>query len=85
MYPDGGIVSTVLIDNSGLCHLESPIQARFRVYGNVTPILPANVAESFDLAHVFAGGRVEFVSDQHFGVGANLILPGRGETIITQM
>jgi len=52
--------------------------ARFRVYGNVTPIFPANVAESFDLAHVFAGGRVELISDQHYGVGANLILPGRG-------
>jgi len=52
--------------------------ARFRVYGNVAPIFPADVAESFDLAHVFAGGCVEFVSDQHFGIGANLILPGRG-------
>jgi allantoicase len=30
------------------------------------------------MAHVFAGGRVIFTSDQHFGVGANLILPGRG-------
>jgi allantoicase len=30
------------------------------------------------MAHVFAGGRVEGTSDQHFGVGANLILPGRG-------
>ncbi|KAE9411273.1 allantoicase [Gymnopus androsaceus JB14] len=45
--------------------------ARFRVYGHVKPL--------FDLAHVFAGGRVEFVSDQHFGVGSNLILPGRGK------
>lgn len=43
------------------------------------PIYPANATESFDLAHVFAGGRVEFVSDQHFGVGSNLILPGRGK------
>lgn len=34
---------------------------------------------SFDLAHVFAGGRVVHVSDQHFGVGGNLILPGRGK------
>jgi allantoicase len=33
------------------------------------------------LAHVFAGGRVDFVSDQHFGVGANLILPGRGKNM----
>jgi len=35
--------------------------------------------KTFDLAHVYAGGRVVFTSDQHFGVGANLILPGRGK------
>ncbi|KJA20710.1 hypothetical protein HYPSUDRAFT_772433 [Hypholoma sublateritium FD-334 SS-4] len=50
--------------------------ARFRTYGDVIPIQPADV--TFDLAHVFAGGRVLRVSDQHFGVGSNLILPGRG-------
>jgi len=54
--------------------------ARFRVYGHVTPVRPSDL-RSFDLAHVFAGGRVEFVSDQHFGVGSNLILPGRGENM----
>ncbi|KAK7005736.1 putative allantoicase [Favolaschia claudopus] len=53
--------------------------ARFRVYGNVIPVYPQDPAEVFDLAHVFAGGRVEFTSDQHFGVGSNLILPGRGK------
>ncbi|KAH8828554.1 allantoicase [Flagelloscypha sp. PMI_526] len=53
--------------------------ARFRVYGNVVPVYPEDIREHFDLAHVFAGGRVEFTSDQHFGVGANLILPGRGK------
>ncbi|KAJ7647130.1 galactose-binding domain-like protein [Roridomyces roridus] len=53
--------------------------ARFRVYGHVEPVHPADEAEAFDLAHVFAGGRVEFTSDQHFGVGSNLILPGRGK------
>ncbi|KAJ3567589.1 hypothetical protein NP233_g6274 [Leucocoprinus birnbaumii] len=52
--------------------------ARFRVYGQVTPVWPTDL-KSFDLAHVFAGGRVDFVSDQHFGVGSNLILPGRGK------
>ncbi|KIK67227.1 hypothetical protein GYMLUDRAFT_37305 [Collybiopsis luxurians FD-317 M1] len=52
--------------------------ARFRVYGHVKPIIPEDPTELFDMAHVFAGGRVEFVSDQHFGVGSNLILPGRG-------
>ncbi|KAJ6499056.1 galactose-binding domain-like protein [Mycena sanguinolenta] len=53
--------------------------ARFRVYGQVIPVHPQNPAEIFDLAHVFAGGRVEFTSDQHFGIGSNLILPGRGK------
>ncbi|KAG1715751.1 hypothetical protein ID866_1419 [Astraeus odoratus] len=53
--------------------------ARFRVYGNVAPVQPADDFEPFDLAHVFAGGRVVFTSDQHFGVGSNLILPGRGD------
>jgi allantoicase len=53
-------------------------QARFRVYGVVVPIFPP-LAESFDLAHVLSGGRVVYVSDQHFGVGPNLLLPGRGE------
>lgn len=42
-------------------------------------MIPVWSTKSFDLAHVFAGGRVEFVSDQHFGVGSNLILPGRGK------
>ncbi|KAJ7268746.1 allantoicase [Mycena haematopus] len=53
--------------------------ARFRVYGQVIATHPQDPAEVFDLAHVFAGGRVEFTSDQHFGVGSNLILPGRGK------
>ncbi|KAH9948539.1 Allantoicase, partial [Amylocystis lapponica] len=52
--------------------------ARFRVYGIVSPVFPADISTSFDLAHVFSGGRVVFTSDQHFGVGSNLILPGRG-------
>ena len=48
------------------------------MYGLVTPIFPSRLDAQFDLAHVFAGGRVVFTSDQHFGVGSNLILPGRG-------
>ncbi|KAF8160795.1 allantoicase [Crassisporium funariophilum] len=51
--------------------------ARFRTYGEVVPVHPTD-GSSFDLAHVFAGGRVICVSDQHFGVGPNLLLPGRG-------
>ena len=49
------------------------------MYGHVVPIHPVLTDELFDLAHVFAGGRVVYTSDQHFGVGSNLILPGRGE------
>lgn len=57
------------------------LKARFRVYGAVSPVLPQDVSTTFDLAHVFAGGRVEFMSDQHFGVGTNLIYPGRGKNM----
>jgi len=57
----------------------SKSKARFRVYGHVSPVTPLDISELFDLAHVFAGGLVESTSDQHFGVGANLILPGRGK------
>ncbi|KAI0328606.1 allantoicase [Cubamyces sp. BRFM 1775] len=53
--------------------------ARFRVYGLVAPVFPSATAMEFDLAHVFSGGRVVYTSDQHFGVGSNLILPGRGK------
>lgn len=53
--------------------------ARFRVYGNVIPVHPKYPGGLFDMAHVYAGGRVVFTSDQHFGVGSNLILPGRGK------
>jgi allantoicase len=48
----------------------------------VYPLFPEVISESFDLAHVFSGGFVESVSDQHFGVGSNLILPGRGKSRI---
>jgi len=54
--------------------------ARFRSYGQVTPVHPSDNSV-FDLAHIFAGGRVLCVSDQHFGVGSNLILPGRGKNM----
>ncbi|CAE6430968.1 unnamed protein product [Rhizoctonia solani] len=53
--------------------------ARFRVYGLVAPIFPADAYAPLDLASVFSGARVVFTSDQHFGVGPNLLLPGRGK------
>ncbi|KAG9043567.1 Allantoicase [Tulasnella sp. UAMH 9824] len=51
---------------------------RFRVYGEVSPIFP-EASKAIDLAHVFSGGRVVYVSNQHFGIGPNLLLPGRGK------
>jgi allantoicase len=59
----------------------SGFEARFRVYGLVSPIFPVDESAAFDLAHVFAGGHVECASDQHFGIGTNLILPGRGKNM----
>lgn len=71
MIPDGGI-------------------SRFRVYGVVqVPPVGSGVSEqvipdhselnTLDLAHVLNGGRVVFTNDQHFGIGPNLLLPGRGK------
>ncbi|KAJ1304530.1 hypothetical protein OPQ81_005671 [Rhizoctonia solani] len=53
--------------------------ARFRVYGLVAPIFPSDLTTPLDLANVFSGARVVFTSDQHFGIGPNLLLPGRGK------
>ncbi|KAM0746786.1 Allantoicase [Meredithblackwellia eburnea MCA 4105] len=54
---------------------------RFRAYGHV--ILPEATPETLsaplDLAYVLNGARAIAQSDQHFGKGANLILPGRGK------
>lgn len=71
MIPDGGI-------------------SRFRVYGVVqVPPVGAGVSEevvpghpelnTLDLAHVLNGGRVVYTNDQHFGIGPNILLPGRGK------
>ncbi|GAA5992512.1 hypothetical protein JCM5350_003502 [Sporobolomyces pararoseus] len=65
MHPDGGI-------------------GRFRAYGHVLPSStppPSTVTSAglVDLAHVLNGGTVTGESDQHFGRGGNLVLPGRGK------
>lgn len=52
--------------------------ARFRLYGNVVPVLPQDVDEVFDLAATVNGGVAVKCSDQHFGTKDNLLLPGRG-------
>lgn len=54
---------------------------RFRAYGHVLPPAAPSVptGEAVDLAYVLNGGTVTGESDQHFGRGGNLILPGRGK------
>ena len=52
--------------------------ARFRLFGEVVPVLPLDVNESFDLAATVNGGVAVACSDQHFGTKDNLLLPGRG-------
>ncbi|GAA5837510.1 hypothetical protein JCM11251_002125 [Rhodosporidiobolus azoricus] len=54
---------------------------RFRAYGHVIPPPAPAVptGEAVDLAYVLNGGTVTGESDQHFGRGGNLILPGRGK------
>jgi allantoicase len=49
------------------------------VYGIVDAVFPHDVSQVIDLAHIYSGGRAVCVSDQHFGVGYNLLLPGRGK------
>jgi allantoicase len=53
--------------------------ARLRVYG--TPRFDASAADAdglIDLAAALQGGTVVAANDQHFGLAANLLLPGRG-------
>jgi len=52
--------------------------ARFRLYGEVMPVLPQDVNAVFDLAATVNGGVSVKCSDQHFGTKDNLLLPGRG-------
>lgn len=52
--------------------------ARFRLYGDVVPVLPQDVSAVFDLAATVNGGVAVQCSDQHFGTIDNLLLPGRG-------
>jgi len=53
--------------------------ARFRLYGHAVPVFPGDKDAVFDLAAAQNGGVAVSCSDQHFGVIANLILPGRGK------
>lgn len=65
MWPDGGI-------------------ARFRLWGTVTPPLGRGLGSSADMKEIDLGAAVNGarcvgVSDQHFGKGGNLTLPGHGD------
>lgn len=53
--------------------------ARFRLFGEVVPVLPQNLEAVFDLAATVNGGVAVSCSDQHFGTKDNLLLPGRGK------
>lgn len=52
--------------------------ARFRVYGDVLPPAIVGSTKAMDLASILNGGTVQKTSDEHFGVGSYLLLPGRG-------
>ena len=69
MFPDGGI-------------------ARFRLYGHAVPCFPPalETAEGWaepevELSAAVMGGLCVACSDERFGRGANLLLPGRGENM----
>jgi len=53
--------------------------ARFRLFGHAVPVFPEDKNAILDLAAAQNGGVAISCSDQHFGVIANLILPGRGK------
>ena len=53
--------------------------ARFRLYGTAVPAWSASTSgEAVELSSALNGGLVTAFSDQHFGVAANVLLPGRG-------
>lgn len=52
--------------------------ARFRLYGQVKPIIPSDTSLQLDTASAIQGGVCTSFSDQHFGSVDNLLLPGRG-------
>lgn len=52
--------------------------ARFRLYGTVVAIRPADLSTVLDTAAAVNGGVAIARSDQHFGSADNLLLPGRG-------
>jgi allantoicase len=87
MYPDGGIarfraygiVQPIWLPSTAKPH---PWDARpsssKSVLGGIFGSSGERKEGEIDLAHAFNGGTCVFESDTHYGVGANLLLPGRG-------
>ena len=55
--------------------------ARFRLYGHAVPVWPADPAAEVELSAAVNGGVAVAVSDQHYGKGGNVLMPGRGENM----
>ncbi|KAI8070613.1 allantoicase [Gilbertella persicaria] len=55
--------------------------ARFRAYGNISPVWPEDKNAIVDLAFCGNGGRAVQVSNQHYTPGYNILLPGRGQNM----
>lgn len=53
-------------------------QARFRVYGIVSPEFPPDPTTPVDLAYIGNGARAVACSDQHYAKVENILLPGTG-------
>lgn len=87
MYPDGGIArfrAYGVVQPIWLPLTSQPHPWDLRPSSKLTSVLGGLFGSEekregeIDLAHAFNGGRCVFESDTHYGVGANLLLPGRG-------
>lgn len=68
----------VVVTHVKLCMFPDGGIARFRVFGQAVPVWPEGRGVELELSAANMGGVVTGVSDQHFGKGGNLLLPGRG-------
>ncbi|PWN44477.1 Allantoicase [Ceraceosorus guamensis] len=77
MIPDGGIARFRVYGTITAPPLGQGFEEQTPTHAE--PSIEALNLSSLDLAHVLNGGRVVFTSDQHFGIGPNVLLPGRGK------
>ncbi|KAI9714950.1 MAG: hypothetical protein M1812_006263 [Candelaria pacifica] len=61
-----------------LCMFPDGGIARFRLFGKAVPVFPESKEQEIELSAAVNGGVAVRASDQHFGMGGNLLLPGRG-------